>query len=382
MNTKKKILFLVTQSEFGGAQRFIYRLVTNLDLAKYDILVAAGPEGNDPNGLLFTLKKEGFKTFNLRFLRRRVNPLFDFGLGLIEIYNLIRKQKPDILFLFSSKAGAMGSLIGRLLGVRKIIYRIGGWTFNDPRSFLMNSYYKFIEKVSAKWKDYIINNADSDRKQAIELGIKPKEELILIHNGVDVSQLDKEFLSKEEARRELNFRSDDFVIGTIGSLYPTKGLKYLIEAANIIKEKSIKFVLIGEGQERKKIEELIKNHNLIEKFNLIKPTYKDYKYLKAFDIFVLASVKEGFPWTILEAMAANVPVVATKVGAVPEIVENNKNGILVEAKNSEQIAEAIKKLISNKDLREKLSKEGKKTVIEKFTLEKMLKQYENLFFIN
>lgn len=378
MNAKKKILFLVTQSEFGGAQRFIYRFVPGLDLAKYDILVGAGPEGDDEKGLLSALEKKGIRAKHLKYLRRAINPFFDF-LGLIEIIKIIKNFKPDIVFVNSSKAGVLGGLASRLMKIKRIIYRIGGWTFNDPWPEWKKKLYISIEKYTAKLKDVIVNNADSDRKQAIELGIKPKEEIILIHNGVDVFQLDKEFLSKEEARRELNFKSDDFVIGTIGSLYPTKGSKYLVEAANIIKEKSIRFVLIGEGGERKKIEELIKNHNLIEKFTLIKPTYKDYKYLKAFDIFVLPSVKEGFPWTIIEAMTGKLPVIVTRVGAVPEIIENNKDGVIIEPGNSEELAKAILRLIEDKNLREKLAIEARKTVEKKFTLEKMIKEFERLF---
>jgi len=357
MNIKKKILFLVTQSEFGGAQRFIYRLVTNLDLNRYEISIAAGPEGNDANGLLFNLQKEGFRTIVLKFLRRDVNPLFDFCLGLIEIYRLIRKEKPDILFLCSSKAGAMGSLAGRLAKVPKIIYRLGGWTFNDPHSFLFKIYYKFIEKTSAHWKDIIINNAESDRQQAIKLGIKPKEKIITIYNGIDADKL--EFLSKEEAKKFLQFKNSDFVVGTIANNYPAKGIKYFNKATKGFK--NIKTIIIGSG-----------NRYIPDAF----------KYLKAFDIFVLSSVKEGFPWTVLEAMAAEVPVIATKVGAMPEIIENNKNGILVEPRNSKALAEAIENLINDKNLRDRIAEQGRKTVVEKFNLSSMVKKYEDLFFIN
>jgi len=343
----------VTQSEFGGAQRFIYRLTTNLDSQKYDILVAAGPEGNDANGLLFNLKNKGLKTIALKFLRRGINPLFDFCLGLIEIYRLIKKEKPDILFLCSSKAGAMGSLIGRLTKVPKIIYRIGGWTFNDPNPFLVKFYYQFIEKTLACWKDYIINNAESDRQQAIKLNIKPRKEILTIYNGIDVDKL--EFLSKKEARDFLNLKDFDFVVGTIANNYPAKGFKYLIKAKEEFQD--VKFVILSKVPDAS-------------------------KYLKAFDIFVLPSIKEGFPWVILEAMAAEIPIIATKVGAIPEIIQNNENGILIEPKNPDAIIGAVKQLLSNEDLKKKIAENGRKTVEEKFNLDKMVKQYEDLFYIN
>jgi hypothetical protein len=153
MNKKKKIVFLVTQSEFGGAQRFIYRLITNLDLSKYEIIVGAGPRGDDKNGLLIALEKNGINTIHLKYLRRGVNLFFDI-LGLFEIKRLLNKEKPDILFLCSSKAGFLGSFVGvRLRQKPKIIYRIGGWTFNDPWPEWKKKFYIWLEKKSAKWKD-------------------------------------------------------------------------------------------------------------------------------------------------------------------------------------------------------------------------------------
>lgn len=373
----------MTQSEFGGAQRFIYTLVNSLH--KHEIVVGAGPEGDDENGLLFKLEKNRINTRHLKYLRRGINPFFDFCLGLIEIYRLIQKERPEILFLCSSKAGAMGSLIGRLLKVPKIIYRIGGWTFNDPWPKWKKNFYLCLEKISAKWKDYIINNAESDRQQAIKLGIKPQKDIRVIYNGIDADEL-KNF-SKQEAKELLGIKSK-LIIGTIANFYPAKGIEFLVEAANILKESDAEFALIGEGRDKKKIRKLIASYKLEKKFYLVGDFFTRIsrreadKYLKAFDIFVLPSVKEGFPSVILEAMAAEIPVIATKVGAIPEIIQDGKNGILVEPKNPKAIAKAIDGLLKNPNLGHKLAKLGRKTVIEKFNLNKMIKQYEDLFSIN
>ena len=352
MNTKKKILFLVTQSEFGGAQRFIYRLATSLNPQKYDILVAAGPEGNDAHGLLFILGKRGLRTIASKFLRRGINPIFDL-LAVFEVKKLLKKEKPDILFLCSSKAGFIGVLAGRPFKNLRIIYRIGGWSFNDPWPAWKRKFYFLLEKISAQWKDYIINNAESDRQQATKLGIKPRKEILTIYNGIDVGKL--EFLTREEARKLLALKDEDFVVGTIANDYPTKGLKYLREAKKKLRD--IRCIILSGIPEA-------------------------HRYLRAFDVFVLPSVKEGFPWVVLEAMAAEVPVIATKVGALPEIIQEGKNGILIEPKNPQQIADAVIKLLDNESLRKSIAEQGRKTVIEKFNLDKMIKQYENLLSLN
>ena len=300
----------------------------------YEVVVAAGREGDDENGLLHALENKRINTKHLKYLRRGVNPFFDI-LGLFEIKKLIKKEKPDILFLCSSKAGFLGSLAAKNK-VKKVIYRIGGWTFNDPWPEWKKKLYVWIEKVSAKWKDYIINNAESDKKQAVELGIKPKEKIITIYNGIG----DLEFLSKEKAREYLKLKDSDFIVGTIANDYPSKGLKYLKRAMENIDGK---LVVIGKG-------------------NRFIPDA--YKYLKAFDVFVLPSVKEGFPWTILEAMKAEIPIVATGVGAIPEIIDEH-----IEPGNVEELVKAIKnpkKFKFNK----------------KFSLEVMIEKYEDLFSDN
>jgi len=146
---------------------------------------------------------------------------------------------------------------------------------------------------------------------------------------------------------------------------------------------NLKFLVVGEGRERKKLEKLIKKYYLEDDFFLAGAIPNAYKYLKAFDIFVLPSVKEGFPWTILEAMVAEIPIIATKVGGVPEILEDSSTGsgqagIIVEPKNPKQLAEAIQKLIENPDLRKKFSQKAKRRVKEKFSLDKMVNKIEKL----
>lgn len=385
----KRILFVITQSEFGGAQKFLYELTTRLDKEKYEILVAS--DSKEKSEFLNSLEQKGIKTKRLKFLKRRINPIFD-CLGIIELMKLINKFKPDYLHLNSSKAGVLGSIAGfkiKLLRPRKfkhlkIIYRIGGWSFNDPWPLWKKKLFIAVEKITARFKDVIVVNSKHDYEQAMRLKIKPIKDLKLIHNSIDALKIG--FLPKDEARLKLKVSQTDFVIGTIANFYPTKGLQYLIEAAakitnskKITANSQVKFLIIGDGEERKKLKELIKEYGLKKEVILLGQITKAHKFMKAFDVFMLPSVKEGFPWVILEAMAAKVPVIATSIGAVPEIIENGKNGIIVEPKNPEQIAEAIKYLTDNEQVCWEFAFQAHQTVLFKFPIEKMVKETESLF---
>ena len=268
-----------------------------------------------------------------------------------EIRNLLKKERPDILFLCSTTAGLLGSIANRIyrgptslikgeVGPR-VIYRIGGWAFRDPRSRWKNWLILLAEKLTAPLKDLIIVNSEVDRQLALKYKIVPEKKLIKIYNGIDVNSLN--FLSREEAQEKLhrtvlcNLRRTALV-GTVANFYKTKGLEYFIEAFRYFDDGSSTAIIIGDGKERPKLEALIKKYDLKNKVILAGRIPDAYKYLKAFDVFVLPSLKEGFPWIILEAIAAEIPIVATSVGALPEILNENS---LVTPGSAEALAKKI-----------------------------------------
>ncbi len=384
---KKRVLFIITLNEIGGAQRFISSLVNNLSPEKYDIIVAAG---DNSTGDFLKSFKDPIRTHLIKNLKRNPN-LFTDVKSIFEIRGLIKNTKPEVVFLNSSKAGFIGSLAARSFEVSKfqsfkVIYRIGGWTFNDPWPKWKKWLWIQLERVSSKWKDIIIVNNKNDFDQAKKLKIKPKEKVVLVHNGLDAYKM--EFLPKEEARLQLSeiisknsgqLPLAKNIIGTIANLYPTKGLQSLIAAAEKFKDnKEIAFVIIGDGPEKANYKLQIINYKLEDKVKLIGQIENASKYLTAFDVFVLPSVKEGFPWALIEAMSAKLPVIATNVGAIPEILEDGKNGLMVEPGKPDQIAEKINTILADDRLRLELGIQAHQTVLFKFSLDKMVKAIEAL----
>ena len=386
---KKKVLFVITQSELGGAQKFLSNLVSHLDRDIYEFLVAVGSSGN--GDFLRVLKAEGIPFQTLKFLKREPASSSDIR-AVFEIRRLIKSYRPDILFLNSSKAGFIGSLASVFptrINALKVVYRIGGWSFNDPWPKWKKWFWIFLEWLSAKWKDVIIVNNQHDLSQAKNLKIKPRRQMELIHNGIEVYKLD--FLQKEEARARLIEKVEKLsginvsaknIIGTIANFYPTKGLEYLIESFSILNTKYLIrdtiLLIIGDGELRPEIEKTIHEKGLEKKVFLLGQIPDAYRFLPAFDVFALSSVKEGFPWSLIEAMSAKLPVIATNVGAVPEIINDHKNGLLIESRDSVGLAEGIKEILENDFLKNELGIQAHQTVLFKFELDKMVKQIEEL----
>ena len=404
-NPKKRVLFVITQSELGGAQKFLSQLAAHLKPEHFDLAISSGVDGNEE---IKAALPQSVQYITARHLRRNPNVITDIA-SVFELKKIIKNFRPDTLFLNSSKAGFVGSLATRLLQTTnyklRTIYRIGGWAFNDPRPWWQRIAIRWMEKISAGWKDIIIVNNKHDYDQAVRYGINPREKLVLIHNGIDPYKLD--FWEKGEAKIRLyeklpvaqkhaNFLQENLIIGAIANFYPTKGLEYLIGAFSLLNAKrsplNATLVIIGDGPERQNLESRIKNLELENKIFLAGRIPDAFKYLRAFDIFVLPSVKEGFPWALLEAMSAKLPVIATTVGANPEIIENDspsttlpggkvvlgKNGLLVLPADSAVLAEAINRLAADEHLRRELSIQAHQTILHKFDIHKMVDQVKAL----
>jgi len=381
---KKRVLFIITLLEGGGAQRFLYNFISHLNQEKYKILLAAGTDGY--NKFLHKLEGIGIPTQDLYFLKRDISFYRDYR-AIDEIKKLIKDFNPDVLFLNSSKAGALGSMAGKAFPMLKIIYRIGGWSFNDPVPWYRRFIYILVEKYTAKYKDIIIVNNKHDFDQAKKLKINPRKALKLIHNGIDLKKI--KFIEQSKARLEIirkisgqggNVFKAKYIIGTIANLYKTKGLEYLLEAIKRLpNDLPVISVIIGDGNERNYLKKIIKEKGIKNKVFLTGSLDNAWKYLKAFDLFILPSVKEGFPWTILEAMAAKLPIIATNVGAIPEIIKSGKNGFMIKSKDPEAIKKAIEEILSNYKLQQELGIQAHQTVLFKYDLDRMVKKIEELF---
>ena len=201
-----KILFIITQSEIGGAQRFLLEFAPHLAAKGHQISVIAG-EGD---GELFTkleskIKDQKLRIHKVRHLIRNLNPIEDL-VALFAILKIIRSERPNLVFLQSTKAGFLGSLAVKLFLILNskflihVVYRIGGWAFRDPRPWWMNQIVFWMEKISARWKDVIIVNSEYDRQIAIDKKIAPTEKIVRIYNGIDPDRL--KFLPREEARKK------------------------------------------------------------------------------------------------------------------------------------------------------------------------------------
>jgi len=361
--TKKKILFVITKSNWGGAQRYVYDLATSLSKDEFDIQVIMGG-----NGLLKEkLDQAGIVITCLHTMERDINFKKEL-LSAYELWKIFRKTKPDIVHLNSSKAGGLGAFAARLAGVKEIIFTAHAWAFNENRGTLSKIVISSLHWITVILSHRTIAVSDSVKEQVIHMPFM-KNKIEVIHLGMNAFDCKK----KEEARAILHCQ-EEFLIGTISELHPVKGIPYAIDAIALLKEEypHLRFCVIGEGEQRALIEKQIVKRRLEKEVRLVGFVDDAKTLLKAFDVYVLPSLSEAFGYSLLEAGLAGIPVIATSVGGIPEVID--EDGILVPPKNGRAIANAIKKLIESPEERMRLTESLRARVLSSFNKEDMIQK--------
>ncbi len=363
LSSEMKILYIITQADGGGAQTYV------LSLAKYfQGAIAAGTE----NDRLFkdALRAE-LVAYPLSHLKRNINIWNEFS-AVWEIRELIKTLRPDIIHLNSSKAGILGSFANIGLGT-KVVFTAHGFIFNEPRPWPIKAFFLALEKIASCYRDHIICVSEADRKAALDFSVIDGNKMSVIYNGITLIN----FYPASEAKLKLNLNPKKLIIGAVANFYKTKGLDILIQAVSLLPaniQEQCQFIIMGAGPEKDALQTL--NHQLNTNIFFAGDINEAAQFILAFDIFVLPSRKEGFPYAILEALQAGLPIVATDVGGVKEALGDA--GVLVPPEDPAKLSQEITALVNNAELRKTLSQ---KSLIQSqnFTLEKMLKETNNIY---
>lgn len=375
MSNIHRILYLVTSSGWGGAERYVSILAREA-MTLGEVHVIAG-HGNET--LFAHLPQEAFVTRS-SYLRRHMSPLADIRAAL-ELRKYIQTNSITFIHANSTKAGLIASLA--VIGLRvkpHIIYTAHGWAFLETdRSPLFRALTYQSERFASRFRSATIVLSEMERRVALEKGLADDAHLHLIPLGL--STHDITFLSRENAREKLLKKDvSSFVFGTIANAYPPKALPLLVSAFDRIAENrpDTKLVIIGDGPSMPALKNRVRESRFKERIILAGYLPDASSYLKAFDVFVLSSTKEGMPWSVLEASLAELPLITTKVGALPEMIRDEETGLLVESGDVKALTHAMARVYDDETLRHKL-KDGSPRIAksrpEELMIQKTLKVY-------
>lgn len=372
---KTKLLLLITQAEMGGAQKYVYLLATHLARRAYDVTVASGGEG----WLTRSLEAAGVRVVVLPDLVREIDLRRD-GRALAQIRRLISRDKFDIVHCNSSKAGILGRMAARLAGAPVVVFTAHGFVFNEPMSPARRLVYTWLERLGVWLSDSVIAVSEADRESALSTRVASGERITVIHNGIDSDLMPP--VAGPTIREELGLEPSAPLIVNIANLYPTKGHSYLVRAfGQVVKEHpGAHCAIIGDGSLRPDLESQIRGSELSSSVHLMAARDEAGRCLaKEPALFVLSSIKEGCPFALLEAMSAACPIIATRVGGIPELIDHEETGLLVPAADPDAMARAISDLLNDPQRARKLGAAARERAHNTFSLDRMIDQTEELY---
>lgn len=367
----KKIRILHVAQAAGGVDRYIRMLLKYLDKEKFENILVCSQDfhAEDYRGLIGYFEQiEMTRAIGGNDLK-----------AIKEVRTLIKKYNPDIVYAHSSKAGAIARVAD--IGLKNhCLYNPHGWAFNMRCSAKKEAMYTAIEKIAAPFCDKIICISDAEKQSALDKKICREDKLQVIFNGVDIEAYENGIHGTVK-RKDLNIPEDAFVVGMVGRISPQKAPDIFIKMAKHVKDKvsNAHFIIVGNGDQEAEIQKYAKDNNFLDSLHITGWVDNPMSYVELFDVACLLSRWEGFGLVLPEYMMARKPIVASRVDAIPNIICDGENGLLVEMDDVVGASTAVLKLYLNNNLKSKLIDEGLKTVYKKFDVQRMTRETEKLF---
>ncbi len=373
-----RVLFVLTKPELGGAQKHVLSLLENIDKTLFELNLYTAKNGYLAESFC---SLPGVRVFFSSFLDRDFSPFKDI-LALIDLYFFIKKNRFEIVHTHSSKAGVIGRIAARLAGVKFIVHTVHGWSFNSYQSKYAYWIAVALERLCARFTHVLIVVASMDQARGLKLAIKPLDAYVLIRCGIRFNDYQRPVASNRMIRTRLGISPDCQIVGTVACWKPQKDPLSFLRMAKELKQTipEVKFLMVGDGVFKVKINSFLHDNDLVS--DVILTGWRDDipDILSIMDVFILTSLYEGLPVVVLEAMAANIAVIATDTGGVGDVIIPGETGELVEPGNYPAMTAKVAFLLKNTAIRQRLAINANlKVMSEEFSIEGTSRSIEQVY---
>jgi glycosyltransferase involved in cell wall biosynthesis len=358
---RPRVLVVVTLAEVGGAQSYVASLLPAMS-ATFDVVVAA--HGDGP--LRAAARRAGVRFVPLVHVRRPLSPAEDVR-GFLELLRLVRRERPDVLHANSSKAGILGRLAATVAGVPVRVFTVHGWAFR-AHSGAAARLYLWADRLLGRVTAMTICVARSDLDAGLRARTCRRGRATVIRNGVA--------LDVPQARPG---EDGPLRVATVARLRRPKDVGTLVRAIALLPAGSVRAVVVGDGPERAGLAAEVRRLGIEGAVELVGERDDVADLLAAADVFVLPTLSEGLPMSVLEAMAAGLPVVAAAVGGVPELVEDGETGLLVPPGRADALAAALERLAGDPAMRWRLGAAGRRRAETQFGIDACRRAHVDLY---
>jgi len=384
----RKVIHVITRLDRGGSAQNTLLTALGHDRSRYDPLVVHGPagrwtaQGGDAasGDNARRLEAAGIRAYRVAALTRELNPIKDLW-ALGQLIALFRRERPLLVHTHTSKAGVLGRLAAWMTRVPVIVHTPHGHVFYGHFNRLVSWFFLQIERLLARVTARLIALTEAERDDHLERGVGRRDRFAVIPSGIDVKRF--KHVNGTIGQRPDGFAcpADAVVIGSVGWLTPVKGHRYLIEALSKLKPSHPRLyvVIVGGGELRRTLTDLAAGLGVEDAVRLLGERDDVLECLADMDLFVMPSLNEGMGRALIEAMAAGRPVVATRVGGIPAIVKDRRNGLLVPPGDAASLGTAIAELIQRPAWAKGLGAAASDSVGSRFGVHAMVAAVESVY---
>jgi glycosyltransferase involved in cell wall biosynthesis len=377
-----RIVHVITRLIIGGAQENTLLTCAGLHARGHDVTLITGPTTGPEGTLMQRARSSGYRVIEVPELIRSIRPWTDARARRV-LAQHYRELKPDVVHTHSSKAGIVGRWAAVDAGVPHIVHTIHGMSFNRTQPWWMQRLGIWLERRAAKHTDRIVTVADAMIAQSVEAGVCRRDQCLTVYSGMEVGPFYADAVERAAVRQSWGVPDDAIVIGTVARLFKNKGYELLLPIMSQVTERlpQARFVWIGDGAQRPLYEEDLRHRELLGKttlVGLIRPDEVPWQ-LKGLDILAHASLWEGLPRAVVQALLTEVPVVAWSLDGTPEVVHDHQTGRLIQFDDLDAFAEAVVELGTDANLRERMGRAGRDLCRQRFSHERMVTRLEQLY---
>lgn len=371
MPEKIRILELINNAVIGGGPIHVILICKYLNRDHFQVWAGCTPRGD----LLEEIRAHSDQFISIS-ISKVPNPL-----TIWKIYKLVKKNKIQVIHTHGGVAGLWGRIAAIFAGKVALVHTLHGIHYLNYKSSFLRRIHIYLERMLSRFTDMTICVADADQKKGLHHKLFPVEKQRILRYGMELEQPSISETAKNEFKKRLNLPQNAILFLNVARLHRQKGQIYLLpafaEVARACPEAHL--LIVGDGPERAAIEAQIQNLGIESQVHLLGARKDVDHLLDLTDIFVLSSLWEGLPLAIIEAMGRAKPIVSTHVDGIAEIIQDQKQGLLVPPGNSAALAEAMMTLIKNSKIAVQLGATARKKVLDEYHIQKMIQQLEQLY---
>jgi glycosyltransferase involved in cell wall biosynthesis len=378
-----RVLRVIARLNMGGPALHVAYLTHGLRDRGYDTTLVAGSLARGEDSMEFVARGLGIEATHLPELRRDIAPIRDLQ-ATLRLAQLIRRLRPDILHTHTAKAGAVGRMAASLVGDARppiVVHTFHGHVLRGYFGPRLSYGFRLLERWLAKRTDALVAVSPEVRDELVRLGVAPAEKFTVVRVGIELSGRVADLDGRAETRRRLGIAGDSFTVGWVGRMTGVKRTSDVLLAFKRLRERGVDAFLcmIGDGPEREQLERRAHELGIMKRTLFLGYQEQVAPYYAALDAMILPSGNEGTPVSAIEALAAGRPVVATRVGGLPDVVREGQDGFLVAPGAVDELADRLERLAADEDLRRRMGEAGRERVLPRYSVERLIDDVDALY---